>query len=326
MPFSEPARCFQFLRVSCSLSPSTCAFNLARCTETEYSGGMPSVECPQCRAPAAMTMGQAYCPQCGWNREEAEKRTRFLLRLLPLLVIGFDGPLMIWVLTGHIQPAGLVFFAALAIVPVVLVVLTLRGTLRKVSAAPRPAAAVAASAGTGSIAAPNEAAAEHYRLLLELPRPRPVRMTRRGKMSVSVIVGAVLVFAFVLVAMALLQPPAARRNGAPASRALVIALPLGLLTAMALVMQRALGRERELLGEGEVVMGRVTKQWTARNGRGIRYEFTTASGETISRMTTDFAQQLMEGMALPVFYDALDPKKQVALCAAFYEVVLPGQR
>ncbi len=272
-----------------------------------------------------MAMGQAYCPQCGWNREEAEKRTRFLLRLLPVLVIGFDAPLMIWVLTGHIQPAGLAFFAALAIVPVVLVVLALRGTLRKVSSASRPGASLAAWAGTGGIAAPNEAAAEQYRLLLELPRPRPIRMTRRGKMSVTVIAGAVLVFGFVLVAMALLQPPAARRNSAPPSRALVIALPLGLLTAMALVMQRVLARERELLGEGEVVMGRVIKQWTARNGSGIRYEFTTPSGETISRMTTDFARQLMEGMAVPVFYDPLEPKKQVALCAAFYEVVLPGR-
>jgi hypothetical protein len=273
-----------------------------------------------------MAMGQAYCPQCGWNREEAEKRTRFLLRLLPVLVIGFDAPLVIWVLTGHLQPGGLVFFAALAIVPVVLVVLTLRGTLRKVSAAPHPVAAFAASARSGDVAAPNEAAAEQYRLLLELPRPRPVRMTRRGKMSVTVIAAAVLVFGLVLVAMALLQPPAARGNSAPPSRALVIALPLGLLTAIALVMQRVLARERELLGEGEAVMGRVTKQWTARNGSGIRYEFTTASGETISRMTTDFARQLMEGMTVPVFYDPLEPKKQVALCAAFYEVVLPGQR
>ena len=272
-----------------------------------------------------MAMGQAYCPLCGWNREQAEKRTRFLLRLLPVLVIGFDAPLMIWVLTGHIQPAGLAFFAALAIVPVVLVVLTLRGTLRKVSAASRPVAAFAASSGTSGIAAPKEAAAEQYRLLFELPRPRPVRMTRRGKTSVAVIVGAVLMFGLALVAMALLQTPAARRNGAPPSRALVIALPLGLLTTMALVMQRALARERELLGEGEVVMGRVTKQWTARNGSGIRYEFTTASGETISRMTTDFARQLLEGMTVPVFYDPLEPKKQVALCAAFYEVVLPGQ-
>jgi hypothetical protein len=151
-------------------------------------------------------------------------------------------------------------------------------------------------------------------------------MTRRGKMSVTVIAAAVLVFGLVLVAMALLQPPAARGNSAPPSRALVIALPLGLLTAIALVMQRVLARERELLGEGEVAMGRVIKQWTARNGSGIRYEFTTASGETISRMTTDFARQLMEGMTVPVFYDPLEPKKQVALCAAFYEVVLPGQR
>src|SRR5260370_1952447 len=189
-------QCFDLLSEVCFISlPGA----LGLCAERDYIDAMPSVECLQCRAPAAMAMGQAYCPQCGWNGEEAEKRTRLLLRLLPVLVIGFDLPLVIWVLTGHLQPGGLVFFAALAIVPVVLVVLTLRGTLRKVSAAPHPVAAFAASARSGDVAAPNEAAAEQYRLLLELPRPRPVRMTRRGKMSVTVIAAAGLVVGLVLV-------------------------------------------------------------------------------------------------------------------------------
>ena len=72
-------------------------------------------------------------------------------------------------------------------------------------------------------------------------------------------------------------------------------------------------------------MARVTKQWVARNGNGIRYEFTTPGGETFSRMTTDSARRLFAGMSVPIFYDSQRPKKQVALCAAFYEVVLPGE-
>jgi hypothetical protein len=285
---------------------------------------MPAAECPQCQAPAAMALGQAYCPLCGWNREQAEKRTRLLLRLLPALVILFDAPLMVWVLTGHAQPGTLGLFAALAIVPVLLVVLLLRGTLRKVSAAPRSAGSAVALSDAGGAAAPNPAATEQYRLLLEVPRPRPVRMTRRGKTSVLVIATAFLVFALALVTMIALQPAGARRNSSPPPLTLVVGFPLGLLALMGLVMQRALAREKELLGNGEVAMGRVTKQWAARNGSGIQYEFTTPSGETISRMTTDSSRQLSHGMSLLVFYNPLEPKKQVALCSALYEVVLPG--
>jgi hypothetical protein len=209
-------------------------------------------------------------------------------------------------------------------VPVVLVVLRLRGTLRKVSAAPRPAGSTAASPDAKGIAALNTAAAEQYRLLLELPRPRPVRMTRRGKTSILVIAVAFLVFALALITMLALQPAPPRRGSSPPPLALVIGLPLGVLALMALVMQRAMARERELLGNGEVVLGRVTKQWAARNGSGIHYEFTTPSGETISRMTSDFSRQLSQGMSVLVFYDLFKPKKQVALCSALYEVVVPG--
>jgi len=30
-------------------------------------------------------------------------------------------------------------------------------------------------------------------------------------------------------------------------------------------------------------------------------------------------------MSVPIFYDPQEPKKQVALCASFYEVVLRGE-
>ena len=73
-------------------------------------------------------------------------------------------------------------------------------------------------------------------------------------------------------------------------------------------------------------MARVTKQWAARNGNGIRYEFTTAAGEAFARMSTDSARLLDVGMNVPIFYDRQEPKKQVALSAAFYEVALPEER
>jgi hypothetical protein len=276
----------------------------------------------------ASAMRKAYCPQCGWNREAAEKQTRLFLRLLPVLVILFDAPLIICIFIGHAGVPVLAALAALAIVPAILVVLAVQGRVRLGalgSLAAQPAAAVTSAVGTTSISAPNEEVAKQYAWLVELPRPRPVRMSRQGKMNVAVISIALLAFAGALVAMSVMQPAAARKNFTPPPRPLVYVLPLGLAALIALVMQHSLNRQRQLLAGGELAMARVTKQWIARNGNGIRYEFTTPAGETFSRMTTDSARQLVVGMTLPVFYDAQQPKRQVALCASFYEIILSGQ-
>src|ERR1700676_1924248 len=91
---------------------------------------MPSMECPECRMPTANTLGQTFCPQCGWNREAAEKQTRLLLRLLPVLVIVFDAPLIVWIFIGHAEMLVLAALGALAIVPAILVVLAVRAKVR----------------------------------------------------------------------------------------------------------------------------------------------------------------------------------------------------
>jgi hypothetical protein len=92
------------------------------------------------------------------------------------------------------------------------------------------------------------------------------------------------------------------------------------------VMRRSIAQQRWLLTMGEMAVGRVTKQWTVRTGNGIRYEFTTRGGETISGMTTDSSRRLLVGMNVPIFYEPQNPKNQVAISAAFYEVVPPGEK
>jgi len=170
----------------------------------------------------ASAMGKTYCPQCGWNREAAEKRTHLFLRLLPVLVILCDAPLIVWIFMGHAEVPVL---AALAIVPAILVVFAVRGKVRVGALgalAAQPAATVTSQAGTTSIAAPSEEVAKQYALLAELPRPRPVRMSRQGKMNVAIISIALLVFAGVLAAMSVMQPAAARKNLTPSPRPLVM--------------------------------------------------------------------------------------------------------
>lgn len=74
-------------------------------------------------------MGKTYCPQCGWNRGAAEKQTRLLLRVLPVLVMLFDAPLIVWIFMGHAEVSILAVLGALAIVPAILVVLIVRGKI-----------------------------------------------------------------------------------------------------------------------------------------------------------------------------------------------------
>jgi len=91
---------------------------------------MPTAECPQCHMPTASAMGKAYCPQCGWNRGEAEKQTRLFLRLLPALVILFDAPLIVWIFIGRAEIPVLAVLGLIAIFPAILVVLVVKGKIR----------------------------------------------------------------------------------------------------------------------------------------------------------------------------------------------------
>jgi hypothetical protein len=75
-------------------------------------------------------MGKMYCPQCGWNRGAVEKQTRLLLRVLPVLVMVFDAPLIVWIFIGHAEVSILAMLGFLAIVPALAVVLIVRGKIR----------------------------------------------------------------------------------------------------------------------------------------------------------------------------------------------------
>jgi len=80
--------------------------------------------------PTASAMGKSYCPQCGWNRGEADRQTRLFLRLLPVLVILFDAPLIVWIFIGHAEIPVLALLGLVAIVPAILVVLVVKGKIR----------------------------------------------------------------------------------------------------------------------------------------------------------------------------------------------------
>jgi hypothetical protein len=173
----------------------------------------------------------------------------------------------------------------------------------------------------GNLAGPYD---EMSRMLAGLPRPRPVRMSRRGKLTAGAVSIALLASLGIFAAGMVATSAAAGRN-ARQPQFLTFALPIVLVFLVVPLMLRTLGRQKFLLAEGDWAAGRVTKRWAARNGPNVKYEFTTPLGEHFSRSAADGSGRLAIGMNVPVFYDPQSPKKQLALCASFYEVILAGE-
>lgn len=173
----------------------------------------------------------------------------------------------------------------------------------------------------GNVAGPYD---EMSRALADLPRPRAVRMSRRGKTMAIVVLAALLASLGIYATGFGLQRTAGAQYYAP-SQFPVYAISIAFIVVFAVVILNVARRQKQLLAEGEMAMAQVTKRWLARNGPNIRYEFTTPLGEHFSRGAPDGSRQLCVGMNVPVFYDSRNPKKQLALCASFYELVPPGK-
>lgn len=166
---------------------------------------------------------------------------------------------------------------------------------------------------------------EISRVLAELPRPRPVRMSRRGKLIAAIVSSALLASLGIFAASLSLTSAVAGRNAAP-PQFLAFALPIVLILVIVPLMLRKITQQKFLVATGEIASAHVTKRWIARNGPYIRYEFAAPLGEHFSRSAADASRTLAVGMNVPIFYDQQSPKKQLALCASFYEVVLPGEK
>jgi len=166
---------------------------------------------------------------------------------------------------------------------------------------------------------------EMSRVLAALPRPRPVRMSRRGKIIAMVVLSALLASLGIYATAGVMAQRAAGGQDAGASQFPVYALSIAFIAVFVIVMLNVIGRQKRLLAEGEIATAHVTKRWMARNGPNIYCEFTTPLGEHFSRGAADGSTKLSVGMNVPVFYDPQKPKRQLALCASFYELVLPRE-
>jgi hypothetical protein len=163
------------------------------------------------------------------------------------------------------------------------------------------------------------------RILTELPRPRLVRMSRRGIIIAPVVAIALLASMGIYAATDVSMRHNAGMQNAGPSQLPVYAFSIAISAVFVIFLVSTLGKQKRLLAEGEIATAQVTKRWAARNGPNIRYEFTTPLGEKLTGSAADGSRKLFVGMNVPIFYDSQNPKKRLALCASFYEVILPGK-
>jgi hypothetical protein len=161
--------------------------------------------------------------------------------------------------------------------------------------------------------------------LASMPPPREVRLSRRGKTTVTVLVIALLAALAGYLATLAVARRALGDQSPQASQFPLDAVAIGTIAVISIILLTVVVRQKQLMAEGEVAIARVTRRWQTHRGPAIRYEFTTPRGEQRLGGAGDGSRQLAVGMSVPVFYDAQKPKRQLALCASFFEVNVPGR-
>lgn len=99
---------------------------------------------------------------------------------------------------------------------------------------------------------------------------------------------------------------------------------MALVACLPFFVRRGMVRDKNLMENGAVAMGRVTEQKNMKNASLINYEFRDSSSRMISGSGNDLTRSFFPEMTVPVFYDAENSKRNVAACASFFEIANPG--
>jgi hypothetical protein len=281
---------------------------------------MANLECPLCHSATDKAGKLRYCPRCGWNKKEAAQQLKISLRLMPVAIVAAVLAVAVF---GHSAPkqsaAMYLLIIGIPLVVYLFAYVSVKRAMSELDSVPDLPARERVAGETASLIAEPSAKDQ---ALLQTSRPREVQMSARGKKSLGIIATLVCVFEAVLI-WQLYRMWAMSRSfeGYQRKDWALVGLVI-LLVLLPLSTWRTMARERELLENGELTMGRVLKKWNTRDGATVFYEFQDAAGQTHKHSGTDYSRTLEIGMPLAVFYDHENPKKQVAACSALHEVVM----
>jgi len=297
-----------------------------------YKFLMPSPECPVCHAKVSLANGQPYCAKCGWNHGIAVTQMRSTLKTFPvsgLVFIAF-GYFVMFRHLRHVNPNGALMILAFPAAMIVLAYFLSWRRLHQLESLPNPVApprptaqgnSSAAAADAEQIAGDFEPSARDQ-ALLRTSRPREIRMSSWGKFGIAMAVLFALGIATAIVIHSYTLWVPAHSFSRFATKDW-ITLGVGFLLALVPYgVWRGQLNECDLLENGEVVLGKVTRQWNdSKGGPWIECEFTDYQGQSHMLMASDNSRELYVGRPVPVFYDRDNPKRALAACATLHTVV-----
>lgn len=286
---------------------------------------MPAPECPVCHVAASLVGGQPYCAHCGWNHGVAVTQLRRTLKTFPVSGLFFlaFGYFVIFRHIRHVNPNGVLLVLAFPMAIMVLAYFLTWRSLNKLESLPEPAAPprptsyseAAQEAGMLEPSAQDQA-------LLRTSRPREIRMSWVGKFGITMAV---------LFALGMATPIAIHlytlwiRAQSFARFATKDWITLGVAILLALLpygVWRGQVKECDLLENGEVVLGKVMRQWSdSKGGSSVECNFTDYQGQSHTLIAFDNSRNLYAGMPVPIFYDRDNPKRAIAACASLHAVV-----
>lgn len=295
---------------------------------------MALAQCPNCHATARRAGNTLYCASCGWNRDGAIAVLRGNLKMMPFGIVVFAGFTAFMVRGWHFRnPMQIAIFCGVPAFGMLLNYVFAKRSLATLEAlpalAPRPAAPSDGSAfgvsGRASSAADEvpttpEASAK-YQALLRTSRPREIRMSSSGKFGIIAgtlfSLGLATAFGAHIYTKWALHQSFVQFKGEDwvvgGIGILLLLVPYGIW--------RGQKKECDLLENGDVALGKVTRQWTGKDTSSISGEFKDSSGQVRNFSGFDNTKSLFVGMTVPVFYDRENPTRQIAYCATAHEVV-----
>jgi hypothetical protein len=294
---------------------------------------MVAPPCPLCHGATRIGGNKPYCPNCGWNRDVALADVRGTLVILPFGIFLMGGFVYFMVRFWHFRnPYQIAIFTVFPAIAILINYVVSRRSLATLQSLPAPAMRAAtvpynsfASSAAGGVAASSNATVEpnaQQKSLLQTSRPREIRMSTRGRFSLSVASVGVMGFAaiFGVHLYTIWQRKLSVAAFTPGDW--VIAVIVAFMLLLPYAMWRSQVRECDLLENGEVALATVVRQWKGDKGSSsVEYEFKDFQGETRKGIGFDYTEKLFEGMPVTVFYDRDNPKRQIPACATFHEVV-----
>jgi len=159
---------------------------------------------------------------------------------------------------------------------------------------------------------------------LRLPPPRVVRMRNGQRFWIALIFAAMIAVSITLLGALLveLQAHPARKTMTDDVWMAVSFIAGGLF--FALIIYLCFRRDRRLVRDGQIAIGKVTAVRIGRRGiHLVNYEFLDRSGRMVTMSCPDNTRKFSEGMAMPVFFNPEKPESdQVALCQSTHEVAV----